>query len=226
MEKSTRISICATNQLFDQATKDVVDKAVERGGQAFEAALFLQKLYLKRLFETVQALHEHFHHGVAEEMSKRIDLSSNHFSHLLSVVSNENVAGKKTGAPFSDKSLRSIRLLDKLYVFHANSKHLPTKRIDGSNLSHCFKYMAVQMKTVYATNVHCHFDKYIKRIVRHRIRQLFVGFADCSTTWELSTDQRKELQTIINKVIKNVLYDGPFLEVCQPVVFLSQSKRS
>jgi hypothetical protein len=215
MDVCTRVRILSCNKLFTAEGRALIEDAVQRSGLAFEIALQLAKLYFLDLFDDLIIKHGGFNHQVAQLMGCQVDLSSTFFSNVLSVVSNAHVLGeeregksvKKRGRPFGASKQQTIRAYEDCYQSHHRRGRLPGK-VDGTNLSHVFSYQATQMESVYSTNIHRHFDKYVKRYIHLRVKNAFLDAGHCDTTWDLTREARKEMKAVGNAVVKHVLYGG------------------
>lgn len=204
MEKKTRVKVVTINKVFPPEAQTVVQDVVVRSHKAYESVTQLAKLHFKELFDRYEK-ENGFSHDVCRNMSDEIDITSTFFSNLFTVVSQENVLDGKRGRPFKDEKLRLIKHYEELYQRHHREGRLLSK-VDGKNLSHVFSYLAAQISTCYETNVHVHFDGYVKRYIRCLVKSKYLEIKNCRTTWDLPKDDYRKMKQIVSKIIKSVLY--------------------
>ncbi|KAI8832749.1 hypothetical protein BJ741DRAFT_282088 [Chytriomyces cf. hyalinus JEL632] len=124
---------------------------------------------------------------------------------MLSTVTTVGLE-KKPGRPFNEESkIKMIKYTD-LYSEYIDLGALEDLRGNGSNLSHVFGGMAVQMETVYRNNVALHFPQYLKRFIRLSVELHWLPIFDQTTVAELTKEQRKVIKDDGSKIIQQLLF--------------------
>lgn len=194
-------------QFSNESITSILQNAVLRTHASVTNSLFLSKLMVIQEYEKISS--NGFNHTVASNFTNWListgPFKDNYFKHLLSVVSSETIL-KRTGRKFKDQDV--IKFYDDQYTLFSNQDLLPKTRVDGLNLSTIFGYTASNLKVAYVNNIQLNFDKYVKRYIRMVISTRVFEEHNVDSKWDLSKDLRSELNTLLNKSIKYVLYNG------------------
>ncbi|KAJ3303220.1 hypothetical protein HDU76_005388 [Blyttiomyces sp. JEL0837] len=142
-----------------------LEAAVIKSHKFFESALFLSKLIILQNFEDlVKENGNVFDHDLAIEFVKRTSISKEYFGHLLTVVSTKD-GNKSQGRPHSEENLEKVQYYKQRYNdYLAQGVLLPNE--DGTNLSHVFAGLEVQMMTSYQNNIATYMVESVKSLTK------------------------------------------------------------
>ena len=209
-----RVLLFGIRKFIQGPWKSRLVDAVTRAHKCFENALFLSKLILLERFDKCLAANDGaFDHSVATSFTTGLKLDDQYFKHLLTVVSCEDPLTRR-GRPFSLESKVKIQSYMETYQHH--STRLPPK-VDGSNLSHIFKYLAIQMATAYSNNVQ-HFEKYLKSFIRYKLEAYFVYAHQVDSIFDLPKGVRPFITKLGSSMIRAILWKSDEAEHKQVVI--------
>ncbi|KAI8822286.1 hypothetical protein BJ741DRAFT_672437 [Chytriomyces cf. hyalinus JEL632] len=213
VEKTERVLLTRFQLLFRPRFQDRIQDAVLRASKCFEVALFLAKLVILDRFDNVMQLAgggasnpiDHFNHDTASRVSSDLAIDETFFRHMLSTVTTSSLE-KKQGPPFKEETrIKMTRYMD-LYSQYIDHGTLEDLRGNGSNLSHVFGGMAVQMETAYRNNVALHFPQYLKRFIRLSVELHWLAIFNQTTVADLTKEQRKIIKADGSKVIQRLMF--------------------
>ena len=154
--------------LSDQQAVGRVQEAIERMHEIVERALVFGKLLFLADLERHKAANGGvFDASVASLLTAAFPIDAGQIEEWMDVVSSR-LEGR-VGRPYAPAKAELMRRMHVFYDDVAGRGLLPTTKLSCTNLSSPKGHAAAQMATNYRTNVHCHFDKYIRRLVRLRI---------------------------------------------------------
>jgi hypothetical protein len=131
------------------------------------ALVFGKLLYLSDLDRELTDSAAGFDAGVAERVAAAFPIDKGQMEDWLDVVSSPLVGRK--GRPYGAAKVVHLQRLHAFYDAQASAGLLPAHKTACTNLSYPKGHAAAQMEVNYQNNVHCHFDKYVKRFVRVRM---------------------------------------------------------
>ncbi|KAI8837379.1 hypothetical protein BJ741DRAFT_684097 [Chytriomyces cf. hyalinus JEL632] len=184
VERTERVLLTRFQVLFRPRFQDRIQDAVLRAGKCFEAALFLAKLLILDRFDNAMPPAG----GAGNPMC--------HFDHAIATQ----------GPPFKEESRIKMTRYTDLYSQNIDLGALEDLRGNGSNLSHVFGGMAVQMETAYRNNVALHFPQYLKRFIRLSVELHWLPIFDQTTVADLRKEQRKIVKADGSTVIQRLLF--------------------
>ena len=151
--------------LSDQRMVERIQGAVERMHEIVARALVFGKLLFLADFATQQAANGGvFDAGVASRLATAFPIDAGQMEEWMDVVSS-GLAGR-VGRPYAPAKAENMRRLHAFYDDAAGRGLLPTAKLACTNLSSPKGHAAAQLAVNYRNNVHCHFDKYVRRWVR------------------------------------------------------------
>ena len=124
-------------------------------------------LYLSDLDRELAANGGNFDAEVARRVAAAFPIDKGQMEDWLDVVSSP-LAGR-VGRPYGAAKALHLQRLHAFYDDRASAGLLPLQKTPCTNLSNPKGHAAAQMEVNYRNNVHCHFDKYVKRFVRVRM---------------------------------------------------------
>ena len=131
------------------------------------ALVFGKQLYLADLDAAAAANGGVFDATVAGRMAAEFPVDAGQIEDWMNVVSGGLVG--RVGPPYAPEKALRLRRLHDFYDACASAGLLPTVKLPCTNLSVPKGYAADQLATNYKNNIFCHFDKYVKRLVRTRL---------------------------------------------------------
>ena len=151
--------------LSDQRMIERIQEAVERMHEIVARALVFGKLlFMAELAGHKDANGGVFDAGVASRMAAAFPIDAGQMEEWIDVVSSRLVG--RAGRPYAPAKAEKMRRLHTFYDEAAGRGLLPTTKLACTNLSSPKGHAAAQLAVNYQNNVHCHFDKYVKRWVR------------------------------------------------------------
>ena len=123
---------------------------------------------------------------------------------------------KRRGRPFTSSKKSELQALHDFYAWASSNEagFLPTTKTSATNLSHVKNASISQLVVNYKNNVHCHFDKYVQRLVTFELRNLAIAATPGDAP--LSKAAKKQLNADIRQVTADILegrHDDPS---CRP----------
>ena len=151
--------------LGDQKLVVRVQDAVQRlHGITANALIFGKLLYMSELDRLSAENGGVFDAGVASLVTASFPIDAGQMEEWIDAVSSR--LEKRVGRPYAPAKMAAMQRLHTFYDDVAGRGLLPTAKLSSTNLSSPKGHAAAQLATNYRTNVHCHFDKYIRRWVR------------------------------------------------------------
>ena len=140
---------------------ETMHTVVERG------LVFGKLLYLADLDRELAANAGNFDAVVSGRVAAAFPIDKGQMEDWLDVVSSP-LAGR-VGRPYGAAKALHLQRLHAFYDDRAGAGLLPAQKTPCTNLSNPKGHAAAQMEVNYRNNVHCHYDKYVKRFVRVRM---------------------------------------------------------
>ena len=154
--------------LSDQMSVERIQEAVERmHGIVARALVFGKLLFLADLDRLKAANGGVVDASVASRLTAAFPIDAGQMEEWMDVVSSR-LEGR-AGRPYAPAKMEGMRRLHAFYDDAAGRGLLPAIKLACTNLSSPKGHAAAQLAVNYRTNVHCHFDKYVRRWVRNRI---------------------------------------------------------
>ncbi|KAJ3234706.1 hypothetical protein HDU81_001175 [Chytriomyces hyalinus] len=148
---------------------------------------------------------DYFDHATVSQVSNGLTIDETFFKHMLSTVTTASL-DKKQGPPFKEESrIKMTRYMD-LYSQYIDLGALEDLWGNGSNLSHIFGGMAVQMETAYRNNMALHFPQYLKRFIQLSVELHWLPIFNQTTVADLTKGQRQIIKADGSKVIQRLLF--------------------
>ena len=137
--------------------QDVVSRALVFGKLLFMADLVRELATNGGVFDA----------RVASSLSNAFPIGNDMIEEWMDVVSGP-LEGRPC-RPYSAEKMQRLRRLHLFYEEKARGGLLPATKVACTNLSTPKGYAAQQLAVNYSNNVHCHFDKYVRRFVRVKL---------------------------------------------------------
>lgn len=151
--------------LSDQLAVTRIQEAVERTHEIVARALVFGKLLFLADLDRHKAENGGvFDDGVASRLTKAYPIDAGQMEEWMDVVSSR-LEGR-VGRPYGAAKAENMRRLHTFYDDAAGRGLLPMTKSTCTNLSGPKGHAAAQLAVNYRNNVHCHFDKYVRRWVR------------------------------------------------------------
>ncbi len=128
------------------------------------ALVFGKLLYLADFATEIATNGGTFSGASAVRMAELYPMDSEQLEEWMDVVSSP-LEGRQ-GRPYAPAKVVHLQRLHTFYASVAARGLLPTVKLSCTNLSSPKGHAAAQMAVNYSTNVHSHFDKYVRRFVR------------------------------------------------------------
>jgi hypothetical protein len=177
--------------------------------------VFGKLLYLEALDEALDGNKGEFDAKVAKHLADSFPMDADQVEEWLDTVSSS--AEKRQGRPYGEDRKQRQERLHAAYDDYAFRGLLPANKLRSTNLSIPKGFLAQQLAVNYATNVHCHYDKYVRRFVTVSLTQMAreeAGLTDKKTPLPRAASQR--LKTDIRAVCNDILQASPQLS-CREV---------
>lgn len=187
--------------LSDQRLVARIHSAVETVHEMTSTALEFGKLYyLATLDDMIVANGHVFNHCVAGRMAFAFPINGGQIEEWMDVVSSR-LEGR-AGPPYAPEKLQRLRRMHDFYDEGSTVGLLPSVKISCRNLSVPKGYAASLLATNYENNVHGHFDKYVKRIVRTRLEAMTRIELGVNPEDRLSKEAGRRLDSDVSAVVK------------------------
>ena len=191
--------------LSDQRLVARIHSAVEAVHEMTSTALEFGKLfYLATLDDMIVENGHTFDHRVAGRMASVFPIDGGQIEEWMDVVSSRLVG--RVGPPYAPEKLRRLQRMHDFYDEASTVGLLPSVKISCSNLSVPKGYAASLLATNYENNVRCHFDQYVKRIVRARLEAMTrIELGVDLEVVRLSKEARRRLVSDVSAVVNDIL---------------------
>ena len=203
-----------------------IQNAVETIHDISSNALALGKLlYLRELDAEIQLNRGVFDQTVASRLSTSFPVDSEQMEEWIDAVSS-NLEDRR-GRPYGpDKAARMVRWCA-FYDVQATRGLLPKVKLACTNMSYPKGNVADQLATNYSTNVHCHFDKYVYRLVDVELRTAKKTELGLTYRQKLPKDVARQVLSDTRAVARNLL-EAPPQPTCREEFWpwLEQHRRS
>jgi hypothetical protein len=140
---------------------------------------------------------------VATEMSAEFPINGLQIEEWMDIVSTD--LNHRKGPPYAPARAARMARLHDFYTTQAAAGRFPTTKLACPNLSIPKGYAASQMAVNYATNVHCHYDAYVKRLVSVSLRRGAEHRYCVPPGQKLPPDARAELKADVRAVTHDIL---------------------
>jgi len=118
---------------------------------------------------------------------------------------------KRQGRPFGQERKMRQESLHATYDSYASQGLLPANKPSCTNMSIPKGFLAQQLAVNYRTNVHCHFDKYVRRFVKASLTTIAKADAGLAEEQTLSKAASQLLKTDIRAVCNDILQSSSTL---------------
>jgi len=194
--------------ISDSAAVERVQHAVETiHDMASVALVFGKLLYLSDLDAAVQANGGAFDASVATRMAKAFPLDAEQIEAWFDVVSSD--LEHRIGRPYAHEKAAGLARLHTFYVAQAARGLLPEAKLSSTNLSNPKGHAAVQLAANYSTNVHVHFDKYVRRFVDVELTAAAKARLGLAHRTRLSREERRKVNSEARAVVRDLLEAPP-----------------
>lgn len=178
--------------------------AVERMHAISGRALVFGKIaYLSSLDRLLIERGGVFDAHVASKLAQEFPLTPGTIEGWMDVVSTD--LDKRRGPPYSAETLAKLRPLHDLYAINASLGVLPATKTGAANLSGPKGASADLLAINYRNNVHCHFDKYVKRFVNFKLTEMARVEAGMASDARLSKAARSAISSDVRAVCNDLL---------------------
>ena len=167
------------------------------------AMIFGKLLYMADLAREVAASSGIFGVMTAARMAAVFPIDNDQMEEWLDVVSSP-LQGR-IGRPYAPAKVAHLERLHAFYATAANHGLLPTTKLPCTNLSSPKGHAAAQLAVNYRNNVHCHFDKYVKRFVQVQLTGMARAELGLLPEAKLPVPTRCALATDIRAVCNDLL---------------------
>ena len=178
--------------------------AVDTIHKVSSVALSFGKLAYLKDFDTLVAENGGvFDRAVADRIARLHPVDAEEIEGWMDVVSSD--IDKRIGRPFGPEKKSRLQALDSLYRASALEGLLPEEKTTCQNLSFSKGHAASQLAVNYGNNVHCHYDKYVRRFVRVRLMAATRAEHGIANDAPLPSPIRRQLDRDIGAVSNDLL---------------------
>lgn len=171
------------------------------------ALAFGKLLYLSELDAALQANGGAFDASVATRMESAFPVDAEQVEGWMDVVSSD-LEGR-VGRPYGALKAARLARLHGFYTAQVERGLLPKNKLSSTNLSNPKGHAAAQLATNYNTNVHVHFDKYVRRFVGVELTAEAKAVLGLSLRSTLPRSARREVNADVRAVVRDLLEGQP-----------------
>lgn len=177
-------------------------------------SVFGKLMYLETLERELEVNGGIFNAIVAERLAQSFPMDADQVEEWLDTVSSS--AEKRQGRPYGEERKQRQARLHTAYTEFASRELIPVDKLRSTNLSIPKGFLAQQLAVNYSTNVHCHYDKYVRRFINVSLTAMARQDAGLEEDAPLSRAARQLLKTDIRAVCNDILQASPQLS-CREV---------
>lgn len=187
--------------ISDTATLRLLQDGVARMDRiVFLACAFGKEWYLHRMDEEIIMRGGTFSSDVSNALAAEFNLGDEQILDWMDVVSSD--LSNRVGRPYAAERLGRIEEMQQFYETLVMADCMPSAKTPCTNLSYVKNQAAAQIAVNYKTNVHCHFDKYVRQYVKLSLHALLSAEHDGQT---LPAPVLAQLKTDISTVTFDIL---------------------
>lgn len=166
-------------------------------------SVFGKLTYLKALDRELDDNGGIFNAVVAERLAQSFPMDAEQIEEWLDTVSSS--LEKRQGRPYGEERKQRQAQLHAALADFASQGLLPADKLRSTNLSIPKGFLAQQLAVNYATNVHCHYDKYVRRLVAVSLTAMAREEAGLTEKATLPKSVRRLLKADIRAVCNDIL---------------------